>query len=436
MTKSKWTNEFLDTMRFKGDSVADCAAKALWENKNSKEIIDELRIISRNHKLDLKDFPKEVSDYFQITENVEICKEDQEKFDLSAKIFNNYGFCYCGLLFFKALPTGYMCPKPGHVLESTKLLVDFAARRVMETAQYVFAVNNVNWHKPGNPGLESIQRVRLMHAGMRMALMNDPRPERKWNMEYLGVPINQEDLALTNHLFSLSMIQGLDEMGIHLYPDEREAVLHTWQHIGQTMGICKELYVPDYKDAWDQYKTILHRQSNAVNKDGPVLTRALLESLGQMVNKTLSIEMLEDITNYFINDKRAWKSLGLHKPTFGDHMFDMIAHFLTSLKIWQTLFHRENNTIRNGWLSRIINYAVCKRFGLDQQYSRYPKTNLLETVSKIILNELSKRDLQNFEASNSLNPQKPFFFENNLLYEEWDLGGFNLDVEDQAVMGK
>lgn len=87
------------------------------------------------------------------------------------------------LIVFKALPTGYMCPKPGHVLESTKLLVNYAARRVMETAQFVFAVNNANWYQSGNPGLESIQRVRLMHAGMRMALLNDSRPDKNgtWN---------------------------------------------------------------------------------------------------------------------------------------------------------------------------------------------------------------------------------------------------------------
>ncbi|MBK8954128.1 MAG: hypothetical protein IPM34_01040 [Saprospiraceae bacterium] len=64
MSGSKWNQEFLDRMRHTGDPLADCAAKALWENKNSKEIIDELKIISRNHKLELKDFPKEVSDYF------------------------------------------------------------------------------------------------------------------------------------------------------------------------------------------------------------------------------------------------------------------------------------------------------------------------------------------------------------------------------------
>lgn len=49
MATSKWTDELLDRMRHQGDPLADRAAKLLWENRNSKEILEELRIISRNH---------------------------------------------------------------------------------------------------------------------------------------------------------------------------------------------------------------------------------------------------------------------------------------------------------------------------------------------------------------------------------------------------
>lgn len=433
MNNNKWSDTLLDRMRHTGDPLADAAARALWKDRNSREIIEELKIISRNHKLDLKNFPKEVKDFFELTETVEIHPEDQAKFDLSAKIFNNYGFCYCGLLFFKALPTGYMCPKPGHVLESTKLLVEFAARRVMETAQFIFAVNNRNWYQPGNPGLEAIQRVRLMHAGMRIALLEDPRPDRKWDIAEKGIPINQEDMALTNHLFSLAMIQGLDEMGIHLYDDEREAIFHTWQHIGQAMGISKELYTTDYKDGWDQYNTIFNRQCLMPNPDGPKLTKALLESLGQMIKRDLPLEKLEDVSMYFLNRNKCWDSLGFHKPGWFDRIFNALAHAITSLSIWQKLFHHHNDAIRSGWLSRIINWIVAKKFGMESHLSRYPKTNLLETISKIILSQLCSKDLQNFDGPASLNPQKPFFFENSLLYETWDLGSFNLDVSEKEV---
>lgn len=434
MASKIWNDVLLDRMRMTGDSVADCAAKALWQNKNSKEIIDDLKQISKNHKLILKDFPKEVSDYFEVTENIKIHKGDQELFDKSARIFNDYGFMYCGLLFFKALPTGYMCPKPGHVLERTKLLVNFAARRVMETAQFIFAVNNQNWYKPKSPGLEAIQRVRLMHAGMRIALLNDNRPDRKWNIENYGIPINQEDLALTNHLFSLAMIEGLDEIGIHLFQDEREAIFHTWQHIGQAMGICPELYVEDYSSGLDQYKSIYNRQSNKDNPDGPVLTRALLESIGVMTKVEISLESLEDIVIYFLKDKRSSDSLGMHQPGLSHKIFDAVAHFLTSLKIWQKLFHHKSNSLKQGILFNIINYFVSKRLGLEPELKRYPKTHLMEIVSKTILAGLHNNDLQTYDANRNEHSDKSFFFENSILYEEWGLGGFELDVKDSQVM--
>lgn len=436
MATSKWTDELLDRMRHQGDPLADRAAKLLWENRNSKEILEELRIISRNHNVNNLKNVKPLLDYFQETEHVKVSAEEIEAFRVSAKLFNNYGFRFCGLLFFKALPTGYMCPKPGHVLESTKLLVNYAARRVMETAQFVFAVNNANWYQSGNPGLESIQRVRLMHAGMRMALLNDSRPDKKWNME-LGVPINQEDLCLTNHLFSLAMIDGLDQMGVHLNQDERNAIFITWQRIGQSMGICPELYASTMEDGMDQFHTILKRQSSAENPDGPVLTKALLESMNELLRTNISLEKLEDLTTYFLNDKRSWKSLGMHKPTIFDRIFDAIVHFLTSLKIWQRIFNHNNSSIKGGWFTRIINYFLAKRFNLQEHLSRYPKTNLLESITKIILVELSKKDLQNPNQPGSgdldtLIPGKKFFMSDEL-YKEWDLGSYEMDVNPKDL---
>lgn len=434
MTETKWTDAFLDEMRLTGDPIADRAAKLLWENKNNSEIIEDLKLISKNHNLDPKKYPRELIEYFQTTEIVEVTDKDLEYFKLSANIFNNYGYRFCGLLFFKALPTGYMCPKPGHVLESTKLLVNFAARRVMETAQFVFMVNTDDWYKPGNPGLEAIQKVRLMHAGMRIALLNDKRPGKDWKM-IRGIPINQEDVALTNHLFSLAMVDGLDQMGIHLTQAEREAVFHTWQKIGQAMGICKELMVTDFKDGMEQYKKIFHRQSDVINHDGPKLTNALLESMKDLLKNKISLHSLEDLTNYFLDDPRTWKSLGLHKPSIWDNIFDKVVHFLTSLKIWQKLFNHDNSVIKGGFFTRFINYILSKRFNLEEHLSKYPKVSLLESVTKIILAELSKRDLQTFNDSSTLDHQKQFFL-SSTLYNEWDLGSFELDVPVEEIEKK
>ena len=115
MSDKKWTDELLNRMRLTGDPIADKAAKVLWENQNSRAIIEELKLISKDHNLVTYGKAKELQEYFQVTETVNVTQEEIEKFKISANIFNNYGFRLCGLLFFKALPTGYTCPKPGRM---------------------------------------------------------------------------------------------------------------------------------------------------------------------------------------------------------------------------------------------------------------------------------------------------------------------------------
>ncbi|HEX5625071.1 MAG TPA: oxygenase MpaB family protein [Saprospiraceae bacterium] len=431
MNAANWSDEFLNRMRETGDPLADNAACFLWENKNSADIIKDLREISRDHNLSRNRFPTDVLDYFDQTENISVTPEDIEQFKISSRLFNLYGYRYCALLFFKALPTGYMCPKPGHVLEKTKLLVNFAARRVMETAQFVFAVNQEDWYKPGNPGLESIQRVRLMHAGMRMALMHDERPDHQWDMAR-GVPINQEDMALTNYLFSLSMNEGMDLMGIHLSQEERMAVFHTWQKIGQAMGLCDEILVSDYQDGLTQYKKIFHRQCSVDNPSGPILTQALLESMNELLQIKIPMHDLEDVATYFVNDSRSWKSLGMHKPTTMDRIMDVVFQQVTSMRIWQSLFRHQGSIVQYDWVTKIANFFITKRFDLSKHLAQYPNLNVLETLSKMLLVELSKRDLQTFGKDNPQEIKKSFLIPDKL-YEAWDLGGFDLSAKTEAL---
>ena len=40
----------------------------------------------------------------------------------------------------------------------------------------------------------------------------------------------------------------------------------------------------------DQFQTILKRQSSAENPDGPILTKALLESMNELLRTNISLE--------------------------------------------------------------------------------------------------------------------------------------------------
>ena len=136
-------------------------------------------------------------EYFQDTENVTVSDDiyEVEAFKISAKLFNNYGFRFCGLLFLKRCQQDICVQNLWACIRKYQIVGKPCCSSCYGNSSICFAVNNANWYKPGNAGLESIQRVRLMHAGMRMALLNDSRPDKKWNNK-LSVRSMREDLQV------------------------------------------------------------------------------------------------------------------------------------------------------------------------------------------------------------------------------------------------
>lgn len=443
MSQTNWNNTLLDKMRQIGDPAADKAANILWKNQD-RPIMDDLVYISKNHDQPISEImshlgiqasltEEEVQDiatYFQETENIEqdFTAEDYEHFKLNAEVFESYGYFITFLLFFKSLPTGYMCPNPAFVLHNTKLLENFAARRVMETAQFIFAVNRPDWYKTHSAGLEAIQKVRLMHAGMRVALIRGYKSRPPWDNEKYGKPINQEDVTLTNHLFSFAIIHGLDSIGTHLLEKERHAVFHTWQRIGQALGISPDLYATNYDDGYKQYRTIFERGKSVNNPSGPPLTHALLSAMNTIMESEIDMKVLEDITLYLLNDPDTADSLGLHQPTFFDKVIGRFLHFILRRKIWHYFFHHKRTNFLSRWVNKMANKIIIRNFNLQGYEKKYPGSSPLEAFTKSVLSELSKRDMRSFEEMSEEERQKSFFQDSELYYA-WDLGSFNMTNE-------
>jgi hypothetical protein len=55
------------------------------------------------------------------------------------------------------------------------------------------------------------------------------------------VPINQEDLLVTQLAFSQLVMVALERMGIGASRRDMESFLHLWRYIGHLMGVCAPL---------------------------------------------------------------------------------------------------------------------------------------------------------------------------------------------------
>lgn len=441
MKKNILKDKFLDKMRLTGDVKADKIAEIIWKNPDCN-IMEDLKNLSISNLTHIKDSvfeldtmkyhteeeKKAIVAYFENTslDEKHINEKTKSYFQLNEFLFNRYGYFITCILFFKSLPTGYMCPKPARVLNETKLLKTFAARRVMETAQFIFAVNNASWYKEGNKGIIAIRKVRLLHAGMRKAIMSKGHNGKKWDTKKMGVPINQEDLALTNYLFSIAILDGLDSMGIHYTNKEREALYMTWQYIGQMMGISEKLFVDNIDDARKHYEKILQRNISIDNPAGAALTDALLESMNEITGQDIKKNTLEHVTMYLLNDKRCWQSLGLHKPGIVDNIWMSTLHFILSWRLWQRLFHKTKNNRFMNFVNSNARNVLAKMFGLGPLMAKNPNKNPLEIFSLVVLKKLQQRDRITWNKMTPIQRDNTFFQENEL-FKNWHLDQIDLE---------
>ena len=61
---------------------------------------------------------------------------------------------------------------------------------------------------PGNQHGAALH-VRALHAKVRFAILQK-QGKKKWNVEKLGIPINQEDMSATLLAFSANVLAGID----------------------------------------------------------------------------------------------------------------------------------------------------------------------------------------------------------------------------------
>jgi hypothetical protein len=179
-----------------------------------------------------------------------------------------------------ALPTTYAAPDGAATLLATSQLRerDRIASRLASTARMVFdALDDepAGTLLPGNQGYVSIRGVRLLHAVVRQALLS--RKAAEWPAER-GVPINQEDLLGTLMAFTVSVLDGLDELGLPASDAEAAGYVHAWCVIGSILGIDDTLLPLSLEDARDLAGRLARRRLGP-SEAGRQLTGELLREM-------------------------------------------------------------------------------------------------------------------------------------------------------------
>ena len=284
LKQTRWTDELLDRMRHLADPEADEVVARYFEDATDASPHEFFHQLVRTPEPLPEECSPAVADY--LNERPPLPRwADAELMARGEEFFGEWGLYVPLVLICSSLPECYGAAKGVQVLHLTARLATDARRRVIETAQMVLDVMSPGGMAVGGPGYRTVRRVRLMHAGVRHLILNDPRVERgggdgpgpRWDPDW-GTPINQEDLAGTLTTFSWSVLTGLRSLGIPITGEQEEAYLHAWNVVGAMMGVREELIPKDCADA-DDLATAIRARHWKASLEGEEMTKALLDML-------------------------------------------------------------------------------------------------------------------------------------------------------------
>jgi hypothetical protein len=297
------TNAKLNEMRQKGDPVADRAVEAVFNRSGVSAVNAVLQKLVRVDQPVPAELPDEVQKYLEETVNLPEWA-DMSKIERGQKLFEAFGLQITLCLFCASLPSSYAAAKAVKVLYLTAQLDTNARRRVMETGQFLIDVLSAGSLDENGKGRRTIQKVRLMHAAVRLLIKERGKQQPNlWHRD-LGTPINQEDLAGTLLVFWYVVGEPMHRLGVQVSAEDKDAYLHLWNVIGHQLGVCDELLVFDVNKASALIDLIRRRQFKA-SPEGQHMTRALLVLLDQLTPLHQFDATIPPLIRHLIGDKTA-----------------------------------------------------------------------------------------------------------------------------------
>ena len=302
--KENLTNQRLNDLRQLGDQQADYVISSIIKTHGPEAAKEFFNQLIRNIDLPLQLRTKALDDFLQQTATIDqwVTLTDLNN---SYALFADHGPKMLITLYFKSLPLLYTNAKGSKVLINTGRLAHNAqsmaifSRRIAETGQFLLDVLSKDGLQPGGIGIKAIQKIRLIHASVRHFVGNTG-----WDKQENGVPINQEDLALTLLTFSNVILSGLEQLQQELPTEQATAYMARWFGIGRLLGIKEELIPANREEADWLLHTILQRQA-AKSDGGKTLTKALIYFSEQSIPGTFLDITPKALIHFFVGENYA-----------------------------------------------------------------------------------------------------------------------------------
>lgn len=267
----------------------------------------------------------------------------EPRLQAASKVFLDWGVLTAAAHICASLPETYAIPRTARLLNLTRQLDKdpvHADRRLWFTIRMCFDVLTENGLGATGEGLLALQRLRLLHAMVRMFVQRRlETPHRLaglasgglWDTEN-GQPISQLELLQTLLTFSHVVLRSLDVWECGLTPYQRESYIHVWNVAGAMLGIRPELLPRNAADAARIFEEMKRRYAGAT-PEAEALGGALVNfftGLLPVVTRTEAQRMMQFVVGSLVSPEIAAIN-GLETlPALSADVTDKVRDFLHS----------------------------------------------------------------------------------------------------------
>ncbi|MFD6952480.1 hypothetical protein A6A08_11855 [Nocardiopsis sp. TSRI0078] len=168
----------------------------------------------------------------------------------------------------------YLSPVGAFTLHSTHQLADNPHRRLSQSTRLFTGMGDRDAFTEHSKLVPTCQKVRLVHAAIREL----HRRSGRWDYEEMGMPVSQLHTAGAALVFSVQVLEGMENLGRRPDPREADGFFHVWMVIAHFLGVPDDC-IPqvgsrrEATDLWHEGRRTEWARSEA----GVVLTRECVE---------------------------------------------------------------------------------------------------------------------------------------------------------------
>lgn len=308
-----YTHKYLDKLRFKSDILADDVVSEFVLHVSKDDLSVGIQEVFSGNFEKYKDFPV-FQEYLRLTSSLPHDTNFKD-LEIGRTIFKLYSPEIHIILMLKSLPECYACGNGAKVLYQTGNSKTnngsntHIVKRLRETADFVHdLLNKITKEGFSKEAINAIQKTRLIHAFSRYFIIH----HKKWDIQKLGIPVNQEDMIGTLMSFSIGVIEGVEKLDVQLKENQKQAYYHTWKIIGNLLGIIPDVLPETYQEGKKLSKAVLLHQIN-YTIESKELIHSIISTLDE-INPIPSIKGIPQSLLHFLVDEEVSKITTVSTP--------------------------------------------------------------------------------------------------------------------------